>query len=89
MPQEFKRMSLKVSTIIKTEDNFYVMEEITNNPPYNYIISKMNQDYQRILYSDYVDNLGRNWYKSYYSKSTYYRLKKRALIEFLKLYETL
>lgn len=86
MIQKFREKSKQVETIINMQDqsyfkNVYGAEMI----PYDYIISKLDLESQRILYYDYIVKQPSNWYTKYYSKSTYYRLKNIALDDFLKL----
>jgi len=41
------------------------------------------EEYKRIITKDFIEHADNHWWMSYYSKSTYYRLKREAMIEFL------
>ncbi len=49
-----------------------------------YIISCLDSESQLILVREYVDRAPRNWWMLYYSRTTYYRLKRRAMTDFLR-----
>ena len=43
----------------------------------------MPQESRELLLNDYFYHIPRNWWQSYYSKTTYYRMKNAALDEML------
>jgi len=47
------------------------------------IIDFLDDDARRIINNDYKQKANRQWWESYYSKTTYYRLKAKATAEFL------
>lgn len=51
----------------------------------NYALSIMPERYQLIIWSDFFRNRQKNWYLTYFCKSSYYRAKKQALKAFLEL----
>ncbi len=78
----------RVLQIVKVENEaFFVKESNYNEVPYDYILSKLDSDSERILYCDFIVVQPKLWYKNFYSKSTYYRLKHIALDKFLAYYE--
>ena len=78
-----------VKMYIDTQQNdYYVKEENKSALPFDYIISKMDEESKRILYYDYVVIQPKDWYLEYYSRSTYYRLKNIALDQFLAYVES-
>ncbi len=84
MIRAFKEKSKKVENIINMQDKKYFDNECgAEIIPYDYIISKLDLESQRILYSDYIVKQPKYWYTKFYSKSTYYRLKNNALDKFL------
>ena len=42
-----------------------------------------SNDTKNIIRHDYLEVSNSHWYESYYSRSSYYRLKKKAIEEFL------
>ncbi len=46
-------------------------------------LQECNEDSKRILHHEYFVNSASNWYLEFYSKSTFYRLKHRAIEEFI------
>ncbi len=46
-------------------------------------MDQLDHDEKRIIENDFVKKEDKNWWHSYYSKSTYYRLKVRAMEHFL------
>lgn len=47
------------------------------------IINALSQDSQLIIKNEFVEQRNDEWWIDYYSRATYYRLKTRALEEFL------
>ncbi len=48
-----------------------------------FALSQLDNEESRIFTNDFVEKADRYWWQSYYSKSTYYRLKVRAMERFL------
>ena len=46
-------------------------------------LKELDVDEQRIIQKSYIENNTDLWYLDYYTKSTYYRLKTKALSKFL------
>ena len=44
----------------------------------------LEEDFRRIIRNDFLDPQPKQWWMDYYAKSTYYRLKQRALEHFLR-----
>lgn len=51
----------------------------------NYSLSVLPKNYQVILWSDFFRRADRDWWIGYYSKSSYYRLRKQAILAFMGL----
>ena len=47
------------------------------------ILERLSKDSYMIIYQDFVLKKEKNWWLEYYSRSTYYRLKTRAMEEVL------
>lgn len=50
----------------------------------DYILVQMDRNLSRVIYNEYFSNKIDNWWIYYYSKSTYYRLKNKAMDNFLE-----
>lgn len=50
---------------------------------FEYIISLLSEDSKRIIENEFINKTMFDWWREYYSKSTYYRLKTRAMEEML------
>lgn len=48
-----------------------------------YAIDQLDEDSKTIIFNDFMAKKNRNWYLEFYSLSTYYRLRKIAIIKFL------
>lgn len=46
-------------------------------------IEQLTKDERRILLSEYIDCVEKNWWMEYFSKTSYYRIKRRALSRFI------
>ncbi len=46
-------------------------------------LERMPLDRRILIQAEFMDNVARNWWHEYYSKTTYYRLKKEAMHDFL------
>lgn len=44
----------------------------------------LEEEYRRIIRNDFLEPQPKQWWMDYYAKSTYYRLKQRALEHFLR-----
>lgn len=80
----FKEKCDFVNSVINGgECKFLVKENNTNLELLDFVISQLNEDAQKIIYFDFVYRGNHNWWREYYSKSTYYRLKNVALDDFI------
>lgn len=48
------------------------------------VLASLNEDEALILRSDYFENRIPKWYMNYFTRSTYYRIKTRAIDEFVR-----
>lgn len=48
-------------------------------------VGLLNDDFQRIIRNDFEHPTAPNWWQSYYSRTTYYRLKNSAMKELLSV----
>jgi hypothetical protein len=51
-------------------------------------IEQLTHDERRILLSEYIDCVEKNWWMDYFSKTSYYRTKRRALTRFIHCLHT-
>lgn len=67
--------------------NFNQLKPISLECAYAYSIQssieQLSQDERRILMSEYIDCVEKNWWMEYFSKTSYYRIKRRALSRFI------
>ena len=47
------------------------------------ILDRLSKDSYMIIYHDFIEKKEKDWWLEYYSRSTYYRLKTRAMEEIL------
>lgn len=78
-----KKCDVVNSIINGDECDFYVRENNSDLELLDYAISQLDEDSQRIIYFDFVYRNDKYWWREFYSKSTYYRLKNIALDTFL------
>lgn len=78
----FKGKCREISWYIHTQERNNYDEAKSDH--YINIIGKLDLESRRILYNDFVVREERDWYMSYYSKSTYYRLKNIAIDKFIQ-----
>lgn len=82
--QVFRKKCNVVNSIINGDEcEFYVKENNADLELLDYAISKLDEDSQRIIYFDFIYRNDKYWWRNFYSKSTYYRLKNIALDSFL------
>ena len=64
----------------KKEDGYYfsLKEKV------DYILKQMDENLSKIIYNEFFSARVENWWMYYYSKSTYYRLKNKAMDSFLE-----
>lgn len=69
------------------KQHFYQMNPIPLECAYAYSIQssiqQLSQDERRILMSEYIECVEKNWWMDYFSKTSYYRIKRRALSRFI------
>lgn len=46
-------------------------------------LGNLTSEEKRILHADYIDQLEKNWWMEYYSRTSYYRIKEVALRRFI------
>lgn len=50
-------------------------------------LSSLSDDSRRIIEQDYIVKREKEWWLDFYSKTTYYRLKRKAIDEFIRCLE--
>ena len=50
----------------------------------DYILLQMDKELSQIIYNEFFSNKVENWWMYYFSKSTYYRIKNKAMDCFLE-----
>ena len=73
----FSILRKKAGMNIMKEENDVYSEVIMDN------LNHLPKESRELLLNDYFYRIPRNWWQSYYSKSTYYRMKNAALDEML------
>ena len=72
-------------SILRKKAGMNIMKE--ENDVYSVVImdnlNHLPKESRELLLNDYFYRIPRNWWQSYYSKSTYYRMKNAALDEML------
>lgn len=68
------------------------MPSVFNNQRFvlgiNYALSVLPNNYRVLIWSDYFRVNNRDWWYAYYSKSSYYRLRKSAVEAFFEIIKT-
>lgn len=64
---------------IQEESYYYSLHDLVMNA-----MKKLNDEERRMIENEYFFN-DRSWWYEYYSRSTYYRLKKQSMIKFLDI----
>ena len=87
--RKFKFFEFEFLTIREEESSY--LERKKDRNYYNdlknkvdYILQQLDEQSAKIIYNDYLVNSTDNWWIYYYSKSTYYRLKNKAMDIFLE-----
>jgi hypothetical protein len=82
---------LELEALVIKEDESGYIENKKDNSYYNelkikvdYILLQLDEQLARIIFNEYLTNKVDNWWIYYYSKSTYYRLKNKAMDCFLE-----
>ena len=82
---------LELESLVIKEDESNYLERKKDNNYYNdlkikvdYILLQLDEQLARIIFNEYLTNKIDNWWIYYYSKSTYYRLKNKAMDSFLE-----
>ena len=71
-------------------DSLYNKEELEKAiQSYEFIISCLSEESRRIIEKDFLYKDKKDWWVLYYSRSTYYRLKTRAMEEILYYFNCL
>lgn len=68
------------------EDNYLMKEEFYKKikSKVDYILMHMERELSMIIYNEYFSKKVENWWIYYFSRSTYYRLKNKAMNDFLE-----
>ena len=78
------------SLVVKEDESYYL--GVKKDEGYytelkmkvDYILLQLEEQLARIIYQEYLVSKVDNWWIYYYSKSTYYRLKNKAMDSFLE-----
>ncbi|WP_270593570.1 MG284/MPN403 family protein [Faecalibacillus faecis] len=71
-------------------DSLYNKEELEKAiQSYEFILSCLSEESRRIIEKDFLHKDKKDWWVLYYSRSTYYRLKTRAMEEILYYFNCL
>ena len=71
-------------------DSLYNKEELEKAiQSYEFILSCLSEENRRIIEKDFLYKDKKDWWVLYYSRSTYYRLKTRAMEEILYYFNCL
>lgn len=71
-------------------DSLYNKEELEKAiKSYDFILSCLSEESRRIIEKDFLYKDKKDWWVLYYSRSTYYRLKTRAMEEVLYYFNCL
>lgn len=65
---------------------FTLKEEDDNLKLYytiNYVLESMDEEYQFLIRKEYIEHAPHHWWQLFYSRTTYYRLKRKALTDLL------
>ena len=84
----YKKSSLKDDLFSVNEENHpYLNEEnyyLNIKNKVDYILLQMDNNLSMIIYNDFFSRKVDGWWMYYFSKSTYYRLKNKAMNNFLE-----
>ncbi len=82
-----------LTDMIKEQETIYSMVDLQNQINISYcenyvtyidnILNMIDYEYNRILQNEFFTNADSKWWYGIYSKSTFYRLKKKAMTIFL------
>lgn len=73
-------------------NNFSINENLEEKRNYynelklkvDYILLQLDEELSNLIFNEYLTTRKDNWWIYYYSKSTYYRLKNKAMNSFLE-----
>lgn len=72
------------SMISKLNSNLETKEELQNViSTFECIIENLSVDSKQIIVKEFMENQDSDWWYNYYAKSTYYRMKTKAMEEML------
>lgn len=66
--------------------NSYIMDKeemLITIKSFEILINSLSLESKRIIQKDFIDKVDGDWWLDYYSRATYYRVKTRAMEEFL------
>lgn len=80
--------------MVQEKENIYSLVDIKNDISISYcenyityidnILNSMECEYSRIIQNEFFSKKDHSWWYGVYSKSTFYRLKRKAVAEFLQ-----
>lgn len=77
-----KKMTIKKINELKNSKN---QIDISQLSIFESILSVMNRDELLVLEKEYIDTENKLWWHDYFSKSTFYKIKNRAITNLLYL----
>ena len=98
--KEYQRVKIAIANhelikdMIQEKETIYSLVDIKDAISIHYcenyityidnILNSLNDDSRRILQNEFFDRKNAGWWYDIYSKSTFYRLKRKAVIQFLQ-----
>ncbi|MCR5067092.1 MAG: hypothetical protein K6A14_03395 [Erysipelotrichaceae bacterium] len=74
----YNRTAFISFTLKQQDDNSKFYQSVS------YVLDSLPEEYNFILVREYIEHAPRYWWQLYYSKTTYYRLKKKAMTELFR-----
>ena len=84
---ETKIAMKKMQAILHSKNTNLSCGNIRFQSVFNYCLDRLHYDYRNILVNSFIDCRFKFWWMEFYSKSTFYRLRGKALTSFVSLFE--
>ena len=87
--KKIKFSNLDVFMVCESEENYlYEKRDLKYykdiKDKVDYILMHMDKELSKVIYNEYLTSNSNSWWMYYYSRSTYYRMKNKAMDTFLE-----
>lgn len=80
---KYNKLNEERKNVVMPPQHNFSLPYILNSKQIEFALALMTPDEMLIIERDFIDIAYKDWWRGYFSKATYYRIKNRAMDKFL------